>query len=454
MPQVVAAPEPSRAYDVLVVGGGPGGSTAALQAARNGLDVLLLEEGRHPRFHIGESFLPPTLDVIRDLGLEEGARRLPQVRKLGASFVLGHEKTPQDFHFEDGLLEANPETFNIARAPFDAFLLDAARAAGVTVVENAPARKIVRLDDEMATLEAREPSGSASSYSGRFLLDASGLRTLVGQHLGTRRRMADHKKAAYYGHFSGVRRREGRLAGYPIVVFCREGWFWIIPLDETMTSIGLVMDAGVAKGIDVAPDQMLAWGIARCPFVWKATEGARFPDTTMVVADFSYSCQPYAGPGYFMVGDSATFIDPIFSTGVCLAMKSGVKAADTIAEILAGSVDRLPARREYCRYVAESSGALFRLVKMSYEHACRELLLSGSGPMKLHRAVISLLTGHVFPRPEFTVRWRIHLLAFFVKMQKLLPLSPRRNVFSLLEGEIGGRFRLGPAPQSGPDGLA
>ena len=119
-----------------------------------------------------------------------------------------------------------------------------------------------------------------------------------------------------------------------MIVVCEEGWFWMIPLDETRTSIGMVMHDHEARKVGLPADQMLAWGISRCPVLRERTAGATFPTETHVLADFSYRCTPYAGPGYFLVGDAATFIDPIFSTGVCLGMMSGAEAGRAIVAIV------------------------------------------------------------------------------------------------------------------------
>ncbi len=190
-------------------------------------------------------------------------------------------------------------------------------------------RKILRLEDghvEVAT--------DAGEIAARYLIDATGQATMLGKHLKTRRVLPHLKKIAYFGHFDNVWRRPGDEGGYIVVVVCEEGWFWMIPLDETRMSIGLVMHDHVARQVGLPPDQMLAWGISRCPELQRRTASATFPTETHVVADFSYRCTPYAGPGYFLVGDAATFIDPIFSTGVCMGMMSGVEAGRAIAAIV------------------------------------------------------------------------------------------------------------------------
>jgi 2-polyprenyl-6-methoxyphenol hydroxylase-like FAD-dependent oxidoreductase len=217
---------------------------------------------------------------------------------------------------------------------------------------------------------------------------------------------------------------------------CSDAWFWMIPIDETRTSMGMVMDADAAKRVasrGVSATQMLAWGIPRCPFLRRRTERATFPGENGVTADFSYRCDPYAGPGYFLVGDAATFVDPIFSTGVCLGMMGGRLAGESVAAMVQQNASPARLRREYIRYVRDSSSVFFRLVYMYYQHSFRELFLNVSGPFDVPAAVISTLGGHVFPRPVFALRWRLRLFNICVWLQGRLPLAPRRSVFSLLD---------------------
>jgi len=180
---------------------------------------------------------------------------------------------------------------------------------------------------------------------------------------------------------------------------------------------------------------MLAWGISRCPVLRERTAAATFPAETHVVADFSYRCAPYAGPGYFLIGDAATFIDPIFSTGVCMGMMSGTEAARAIIAASQGEdVERL--RRRYNRFIADTSGPFFRLVSLYYDHSFRELFLNGQGPLQVHRAAMSILAGNIFPRPAFALRWRFKLLELFVRLNRHLPLVPRRRRFSLFADPV------------------
>lgn len=420
--------DPESKYDVLILGGGPAGSTTALVLAREGKRVLLLERSTFPRFHIGESFLPRNMALIKELGLEPELRKLPQVEKRGAEFLMGDgQGEPALFWFTDHFTRGETVSFNMERAPFDQMLLKAARDAGAEVHENCAVKKILRLED--GHVEALTDLGEVSA---RYLVDASGQATFLGKHLGLRKVHPSHRRIACFSHFEGVARKPAPEGGFIVIVVNDEGWFWLIPLDETRTSVGVVMDADKAKRIGIPSERLLAWAIERCPAVRDRMTAAVERVEPRVLADFSYRCAPYAGPGYFLAGDAAVFVDPIFSTGVCMGMMSGAEAARSISALLRGASPE-PVRRSYIRFVSGSSSVFFKLIHLYYQHSFRELFLSGGGPLRVHDAAMSVLGGYVFPRPSFALRWRMKMLEFFIFLNRYVPLAPRRKPFSLID---------------------
>ena len=418
---------------MLIAGGGPAGAAAGLHAASLGLKALIIEKDQYPRFHIGESMLPQTSRALRRLGLGSLIQALPHMPKHGASFALGNETEVQDFDFQFGLIPEDSRTLNIERAPFDHALLESAAAAGASVMHGHRIRRIECLEAGRVELLLASPEGTDITVQGHHLLDASGQSSIVGHHLRTRRTLPDFKRVAFFNHFTGVARRPGQRAGHPLVVMCDEGWFWLIPINEEKTSIGFVMNSQDAKRLPVDHFHALDWLIQKCPLVRQQTRGALAPEINGVAADFSYTCRPFAGPGYFLLGDAATFIDPIFSSGVCMGLMSALKAVDLLASARAGKRSWPASYREYDRYISSSSSAFFALVHLYYQHSFRELFLHGVGPVRMHQAVISLLTGNVFPRPCWAIRWRLGLFKLFVRLQRFLPLVPRRPRFALLD---------------------
>lgn len=413
--------------DVVIAGGGPAGATAALALARAGRAVLVAERTPHPRFHVGESLLPRNLRLLRALGLMERMAEVPHLPKHGAEFAFGHHEESLRFDFADGLLgHLESEVFNVERAAFDHMLLDAAADAGAEVRHGVGVRRVLRLADDDVAVELED----GGAVTARGLVDATGQSTLVGKHLGWKEVFPEHRKVACFGHFRGVERLPGRQAGHPLIVMMADGWFWLIAIDAERTSVGVVLDREHARRVQrdfaVAARDLLAWAIPRTPLVARRTAGAEFPEATHVAADFSYSCGAYAGPGFFLAGDAATFLDPIFSTGVCLAMVGGHEAARHLDAVLDGASPRRR-RAAYRRFVETSSRPLFRLVRDYYRPEFRELMMAGEGPFDVHRALYSLLAGHVFPRPPFRVRWRQRLMELLTRVQRHVPLAPRQE---------------------------
>lgn len=429
----------TKKYDAIVLGGGPTGSTAAYEMARRGLSVLLLEKSEFPRFRIGESFLPETYLQLKEMGLEQNFLDLPHVEKLGGSFTLGHGlQEPVDFWFKNGMVSRNSTSFNVERAPFDLMLLNAARDAGAEVCESEKVLGINRLEDD--DVEIVSTSGVKRA---RFLVDATGGATVVARHLGTKVKFPELSNVGYFAHFSGVQRNSGEQGGFARIVMCEDAWFWLIPIDDERTSVGVVADHKFVKRVNVSAGRFLDWAIKRCPVMAELCENAiacepnELPaGANHVEADFSYQCKPYAGPGYFLCGDAATFIDPVFSTGVCLGMRSGEDAAKSVSEIIQKQSNPARCRRGFSRRARSSSKPMFKLVRMFYRHQFRELFLFGKGPLSLHGAVLEVLRGNVFPKPRFAVTWRFNLFIFFCWLQRFVSVTPALEKFWLETGSV------------------
>lgn len=419
-------------HDVIIIGAGPAGSTSALLLARQGFNVIAIEKAKFPRFHIGESILPRNFPLVKELGLEAALEKLPHLKKYGAEFGMGDDLNTTRFNFDTGLIPGS-RTFNIERAVFDKMLMDEARSAGAAIREETAVKQIIKL--AAGNVEVQLDSGE--TLKAKYLLDASGHGTVVGRYLGIRKPIDDTRlhKCAYFEHFDNVERLPGSEDGHPSIMMTDEGWFWLIGLNEKMTSVGFVCHPDLIKRVGVPANRMFQWAASRCPVVRHRMRNASGPTTNQVLADFSYTCKPFAGDGYFLVGDAGCFLDPIFSTGVTLAMMGATQAAKHTAALLRNQTSPAKAQAEYIQFVTGSTGIFWSLIRNYYTHSFRELFLNGTGPFNVHGAVISILAGHVFPKPPWALRWRLWFFDLCRVLNNYLPMVPRRNRFSLLQAE-------------------
>ena len=392
-------------YDVIIIGAGPAGSTSALLLARQGFKVIVLEKGKFPRFHIGESILPQNFPLVQELGLEEALFRLPHLKKYGAEFGMGDDHKTTRFNFDSALIPGS-NTFNIERAHFDKMLMDEARAAGADVREETGVKQISKLTHGDCSVVV----DGGKTLSSKIILDASGHGTVVGRHLGLRKPVADTNlhKVAYLEHFDHVERLPGNEDGHPTIIMTTEGWFWLIGLNEKTTSIGFVTHPDFIKRVNVPANRMLQWAIARCPVVRHRMRDAVGPATNQVLADFSYTCKPFAGDGYFMVGDAACFLDPIFSTGVFLAMQGGLEAAEAVdVGLRAGDLSARTFVR-YERIVRKRYHHFRRFAVGFYDPAFRELWFTPSRKrLGIYGTIVAVLAGNW--RPSALTRAKIEL---------------------------------------------
>ena len=307
-------------YDVVVVGGGPAGSTAATLLAQYGHTVLLLESDKHPRFHIGESMLPFSEPVVQRLGLDwsEGSQF-----KSGAVFI--DETTDQRMYFP---LSVYRKTYQLERGPFDQVLFQNAAAHGVETHEE---EKVLGVDCQ--------PEGviivsDKAQYRCRYLVDATGRSALMGKKGKTIERIENLGKFAVYTHFEkiqpGVEADELFRSGSIYVPVVDIGWIWIIPMSGRRLSVGLVVQKEKPKDCDV--EQLLHRYLAASPILNRLLEGAQQFAPIRVEADFSYTNQNRYGLRYACCGDAAGFLDPVFSSGVFLAFTSAARIADRIHE--------------------------------------------------------------------------------------------------------------------------
>ncbi|MEM7261581.1 MAG: NAD(P)/FAD-dependent oxidoreductase [Planctomycetota bacterium] len=350
--------------DVAIIGGGPAGSTAATVLAREGLRATVFEREKFPRFHVGESLLPFNRDLMRKLGLDEKIDQFGWVRKYGAYFVTNDGELEHSFHFEDYFDEGRHHAWEVERAEFDDLLLKNAAEHGAEVCEEHHIRG-VDLSEEGSTLNVVGPDGFERPHRTRWVIDASGQASFLAKRLGIRRTIPDLKKVALYAHYKGARRREGKEEGHITLAFGDRCWFWAIPLRNDIVSIGCVTDRDQWEG--GTPEEFLEEKLASSPYLSSIVENAERVRKVSTASAFSFQAESYVGPGWMLAGDSAAFLDPIFSTGVQIAMESGALAADMLAKRLrSGFPLRADLFNSYERRVRRWTHTCFRMIRAFY----------------------------------------------------------------------------------------
>ena len=402
--------------DVIVVGGGPAGSTAATLLAQRGFSVLLLERDRFPRFQIGESLLPYNNDLFDRLGVHGQLRGGDYIPKYGAYFVTGDGKIGYTFRFDRNLPPGYQSSFQVKRAEFDELLLRNAASKGVEVREEMGVTAVDISDPWRAVVTTKD----GEQHEARFVIDASGHGAFLGNRVGDKADLQSLKKVAFFAHYRGVPRAEGRDAGNTVIVVLQDAWFWLIPVDHETTSVGLVVDRDHVVSCGLQPEELLNQTIAATPWVAERMRDAERVTQIYARRDFSYVMKNIVGENYALVGDAAGFIDPIFSTGVFIAMKSADLAATAVESKLREGKTRLLKRYE--RDVSGAMSKYFRFISNFYRREFLEVFLQPGERFGLMPAIVGVLAGNVFANKKH----RLKLAVFFTLVQ----IQKRRKVIA------------------------
>lgn len=321
----------TQKWDVIVVGGGPAGSTAATYLARLGYKVLLLERDEFPRHRIGESLLPSMMPVLEDFGLIDACRKAGFVEKTGATFIWGKTRDPWHIQFADTPFLPYPFAFHVDRAVFDKILLDNARACGTEVLRARVSAPLTE-DGRVVGVTYEDADGKSVMARASFVVDASGAASVIGRTVGERRYDDQMRQVALYSYYRNIRGAEGFRRGHITVESSPKGWFWFIPMDSKElgeVSLGLVTgqeftDEIRAKGAEAFYEEALALAPNVREMIGSQAQRVK---PIQIVRDWAYTCDKAAGPGFYLAGDAAAFLDPLLSTGVSLAMLAGYSAS-------------------------------------------------------------------------------------------------------------------------------
>lgn len=432
---------PDSIYDVLIIGGGPAGSSAAIRTRAAGLRTLVVERSAFPRFRIGESLLPAGNALLQELGVWEKIARAGFVGKFGARFFLGAGDAEKKVVFANGLVPGLEQTYQVERARFDALLLDHARELGAEIRTGTTVRALVENTDGVtATLDLPAPDRSAASsgsplpasrsqlVSARYVIDASGRDNFFPAELKSALEPAPFpKRLAIYSHFHGVPREPGPAGGDTVIVRLPEGWFWIIPIDARVTSVGLVTTQTAFKSDGLSPAEHFARVVATSPRLRALLADAAPAMGFHVTADYSYYRRELAAGRMILAGDAGGFLDPIFSSGVYLALYAAKHAAELV--VRAHREDRPLSERErrrYTRRVKTHARVFHRLIDAFYDDDSFAVFMCAKPPLNLGPGITSIVAGHA--RLSWPLWWRFRLFLLVCRLQRRCPLVPRLDL--------------------------
>ena len=384
-------------YDAAVIGGGPAGSTVATALARAGRSVVLFEKEKFPRFHVGESLLPYNLPLFDRIGVGEKVRAAGFQQKYGAFFWNEATGGTRPVLFERARDDRHPMSYQVKRAEFDQLLLNHSAECGAVVREDTAVRDVLFEEGRAVGVVVANGTGAEEEIRANVVVDASGQTALLSHKLGTRKFDAKLKRAAVFAHYAGVARPAGKQAGDILLPIDEGVWYWIIPFSDGTASVGAVFDPATTRGPDGETlEARFERLIARSKRMPDLLAGGRRTSKAYGISDYSAASAKLAGDGYVLVGDAATFLDPVFSTGVFLGMATGERAARAIDRALSqhGRVDA----RDLKAYEREAN-RLFRrfrrFVYAFYDPVFFEAFCTEDPFEAMRAAVTSVLAGGV-----------------------------------------------------------
>jgi flavin-dependent dehydrogenase len=388
---------------------------------------VVFEREKFPRFHIGESLLPFSMATLDRLGVMPKIEAAGFVIKHGAEIASSDGERDTKFYFKDGFRSQRATAIQVVRSDFDKLLLDHSSETGAEVREETSVGKIDFHPDHVE-LTVKSPAGGEEKISARYVLDCSGRNTVVGSRFDLKRTYPGLRKFAVYGHYEGVETPSGIDGTLTRMVRADDHWFWLIPLSATRTSVGVVMDTDAYRRFDSTPDEVLHQLIAASPVMAGRMRQAERVSKVYASGDYSYRNRRLHGDRWLLAGDAAGFIDPIFSSGIFLAILGGEQAANALDAVLKNPACQPGVFRDYSRRLTAVMNLYLRFVEGWYRREFIETMLNPQEFFQIVPAVNAVLAGNL--GGSFELRWRLWVFHCLVAMQRFVPISPRLAIHS------------------------
>jgi flavin-dependent dehydrogenase len=416
-----------RRCDVFVIGCGPAGSTISALLAQRGRDVAVVDKDRHPRFHIGESLLPQNMPILERLGVWDELVKIG-IRKDAAEFESRAAGKTVEFMFSTAFDKRWPHAFQVRRSEFDHMLLRNSAEKGARVYEGARVTSVEfgnleRGEDTVVQVQLED--GGKQEWRTRFLVDASGRDTFLADRFSIKKKNRKHASAAIFGHFTNAKRNSGSAEGNITIVWFEHGWFWFIPLKDGTTSVGAVCWPAYLKSRKTDPTTFFMQTIALAPEIADRLKDATLTAPVTATGNYSYAATRMSGPGYLMVGDAWAFIDPVFSSGVYLAMNSATLGADVVDAILQQPARAPALYREYERTIRRGVSTFSWIIYRMTNPVIRKLFMAPRNFFGVQSAVVSLLAGDVFRDGPVRPRLMLFRVIYYVNFIAQWPTAFR-----------------------------
>ena len=430
---------PEENYDIIVIGGGPVGTTAAALLTEKGYSVCLLEKTQHPRFHIGESLLPMNLPILKRLGVLDQVKNIGII-KHGAEFNNIDPLTQQwkrvTFYFDKAFNNKYPHAYEVKRSEFDSILFSNCKNKGVTLLQNSQVTEVEFPSPGKVFVQYKDKKNEAEKQTlqARYIIDASGRDSLLSRKMKLKQKNPNHQSSAIFGHFSDVERRTGKDEGNISLYWFEHGWFWMIPLNDGSMSVGAVCWPEYLKTLEGSAEIFLWNTISMNSEVATRMKNAKSLGEIRATGNFAYTSKRMWGRDFMLLGDAFAFVDPVFSSGVYLGMSAAEQAVNTIDQCL-----KSPEKAPYvCNQLEKRiRGGINEMCWFIYRFTSpvmQRLFMNPRNDWQVESAVVSMLAGDIFDNKAVKLRLKLFHFIYYTHAARMIPgtikswLKRRQNI--------------------------